>query len=186
MAEASACPLGVRGRRARLSPAPCGRGCLCAGPWHDAGRGDDLRRKTVRNCMCYSAMIWADYRRYVREWGADIDIKRFVELFWWKWSPDEIRRRRSKPNIPKSLAQAFADPQTDDERTIKRYIDEANQRQELEWQQELFAQRARLVKAEQKLAVKYTKGAAEDQRIATDKIGRIKGWLEGLMRTVTQ
>ena len=29
--------------------------------------------------MCYSAMIWADYRRYVREWGADIDIKRFVE-----------------------------------------------------------------------------------------------------------
>ena len=34
--------------------------------------------------MCYSARIQADYRRYVREWGADIDLKSFVELFWWK------------------------------------------------------------------------------------------------------
>ena len=133
--------------------------------------------------MCYSAQIWADYRRYVREWGAQIDIKRFVELFWWKWNKDEVTRRRAKPNIPKALEQAFADPQTDDERLIKRYIDEANERQALEWQQELFAQRARLVKAQQKLATKPTKGAADDERIATDKIDRIKGWLDDLSRT---
>ena len=31
--------------------------------------------------------------------------------------------------------------------------------------------------------MKPTKGAAEDQRIATDKIGRIKGWLDDLTRT---
>jgi hypothetical protein len=91
-----------------------------------------------------------------------------------------------KASIPKSLAQAFADPQTDDERTIKGYIDEANERQVMDWQQELFAQRARLVKAEQKLAEKYTKGAAEDQRIATEKIERIKGWLENLTRSTAQ
>jgi putative SOS response-associated peptidase YedK len=136
--------------------------------------------------MCYSAQIWADYRRYVREWGAQIDIKRFVDLFWWKWNKDEVVRRRAKPNIPKALEQAFSDPQTDDERLIKQYIDEANERQALEWQQALFAQRARLVKAQQKLAVKPTKAAEEDQRIATEKIARLKSWLEDLPRAATQ
>jgi putative SOS response-associated peptidase YedK len=132
--------------------------------------------------MCYSAMIKADYRRYVREWGADIDIHQFVELFWWKWSPEEITRRRSKPNIPKALERAFAHPQTEPEREIARYIRETAERQALEWQQELFAQRTRLVKAEQSLAVKQTKKALEDQRIATDKISRIKTWLDDLTR----
>ena len=32
--------------------------------------------------MCYSAQVWADYRRYVREWGADISIKEFFDLFF--------------------------------------------------------------------------------------------------------
>jgi putative SOS response-associated peptidase YedK len=136
--------------------------------------------------MCYSAQIWADYRRYVREWGAQIDIKRFIELFWWKWNKDEIARRGAKPSIPKALEQAFAEPQSEDEYRIKRYIDEANERQALEWQQALFAQRARLVKAQQKLAEKPTKGAADDERIATDKIERLKGWLEDLSRTTVQ
>ena len=25
--------------------------------------------------MCYSAQIWADYRLYVRQYGAELDIK---------------------------------------------------------------------------------------------------------------
>lgn len=134
--------------------------------------------------MCYSAMIEADYRRYVREWGADISIRKFVDLFWWRWEPDEIYRRRGKPSVPRAVDQAFlADPQTDDERKIARYITEWRERQALEWQQELFAQRARLVKAEQQLAVKPTKAAAESQRIASSKMDRIKGWLDDLTRT---
>lgn len=28
--------------------------------------------------MCYSAQVWADYHHYVREFGADIDIREFV------------------------------------------------------------------------------------------------------------
>jgi hypothetical protein len=136
--------------------------------------------------MCYSAQIWADYRRYVREWGAQIDIKRFIELFWWKWNKDEIVRRRAKPNIAKALEQAFADPQTDDERLIQQSIDEANERQALEWQQALFAERTRLVKAQQNLAERATKAGEEDQRIATDTIARLKSWLEDLPRASTQ
>jgi len=32
--------------------------------------------------MCYSAQIWADYRRYKRAYGSEIDIATFAELFW--------------------------------------------------------------------------------------------------------
>lgn len=133
--------------------------------------------------MCYSAMVWADYRRYVREWGAELDIRSFVDLFRWRWDPDEIYRR-GKPNIPKAMELAFADdPRTDDERTIQRYIDEAKARQAMEWQQKLFEQRARLVKAEAKLAAKPSKSASNDKRIAADNIARIQGWLSDLART---
>lgn len=133
--------------------------------------------------MCYSAQVESDYRRYVREWGATMSISEFVRLFWWKWEPSEIQRR-GKPKIPKSLERAFLDaPRTDDEVLIARYISQANERQATSWQQELFAQRARLVKAEHQLAVKPTKKAADDQRIATNKMASLKGWLDDLQRT---
>jgi hypothetical protein len=32
--------------------------------------------------MRYSAQIVVDYRQYVRQFGAAIDIKEFVDLFW--------------------------------------------------------------------------------------------------------
>lgn len=32
--------------------------------------------------MCYSAQIRASYKRYVREWGADMSIKQFARLYW--------------------------------------------------------------------------------------------------------
>ena len=133
--------------------------------------------------MCYSARIEADYRRYIKEFDATLSISDFVDLFWWKWSPEEIKRRRGKPNIPKAMEMSFADPQNEREQTIKRYIDEANAREAIELQQELFAQRTRLVSAEAKLAVKVTKSAENDKRIATDKIPRIQGWLTDLART---
>ncbi len=78
---------------------------------------------------------------------------------------------------------AFADPQTDDERLIKRYIDEANAREALALQAELFKQRKRIADAERSLQVKPTKKATEDLRIAGDKVGRILGWLADLGRT---
>lgn len=132
--------------------------------------------------MCYSAMIKADYRRYVREWGAHISIEEFTELFWWKWEVTEIERRHGAPRIPKALELAFGDPQTEAERQIKRHIDEANAREALALQAELFKQRKRLADAERMLQTKTTKKALEDQRIAGDKVGRILGWLADLDR----
>mgnify|MGYP003485271304 FL=1 len=32
--------------------------------------------------MCYSAQAWQDYRKFKREFGADLGIKEYVRLFW--------------------------------------------------------------------------------------------------------
>lgn len=78
----------------------------------------------------------------------------FVELFWWRWDPGEIYRRRAKPNLPRAMDEAFlADPRGDDAQTIARYITEWRERQ-----------------------------ALESQRIANDKMARIRGWLDDLTR----
>lgn len=32
--------------------------------------------------MCYSAQIVADYRKYVKMFGPDMDIREFARLYW--------------------------------------------------------------------------------------------------------
>ena len=32
--------------------------------------------------MCYSAEVWADYRRYVRAFSAELSIGEFHDIFW--------------------------------------------------------------------------------------------------------
>ena len=113
--------------------------------------------------MCYSAQIWADYRRYVREFGALLDIKEFYDLFW-------RRKSDSKIKIPKAMETAFAEPVSDIEREIKALIGEFRAGQELKLQQELFKQKKRLADAERTLETKTTKKAEEDKRIASSKI----------------
>lgn len=126
--------------------------------------------------MCYSAQIWADYRRYVRDFGAELSIKEFYELFW---------RRKADPKvkIPKAMEAAFAEPATELERQIKALIDEVAAEQEVKLQQELFKQKKRLADAERVLQTKTTKKAEEDRRIATSKIDWAMGKLSDLRRT---
>ncbi len=69
--------------------------------------------------MCYSTQIVADYRKfrkYVKTFGADIDIHEFVRLYW-------ERQSGSKIKVPKAMGMPFFDPHTDDERRIKTSID---------------------------------------------------------------
>jgi len=141
--------------------------------------------------MCYSAQIQSDYRRYCRDFGAVLGIEDFVDLFWWRWSPEEISRRRGRPRLPKMMEQAFlgeALPGTPPDdlarlQQIRGWITEARERDALEWQAELFKQRKRLADAERSLQSKTTRKAQEDQRIAGDKVERLKGWLADLSRT---
>jgi putative SOS response-associated peptidase YedK len=126
--------------------------------------------------MCYSAQIEADYRKYVRMFGAHMSIREFMQLYW-------ERVEGSKAKIPKAMDAAFADPQEVDERQIKALIDRFNAEQATSLEQELFKQRARLADAERTLQSKTTKAAAENKRIATDKIESTRRRLDDLRRT---
>lgn len=126
--------------------------------------------------MCYSAQIRADFHKYVRRFGADINIREFYRLYW-------LRDRGEKIRIPRALDLAFADPGNDEEARIKALIDAHDRREAARLEQELFRQRKRLADAERALAVKHTRGAAEDRRIAGDKVEWALGKLAALRRS---
>jgi len=126
--------------------------------------------------MCYSAQIRADYRKYVRHWGAQISLKDFVRLYW-------DRQTNAKIKIPKALDAAFAEPANADEREIKQLIGAFNTQQAAKLEQELFKQRRRLADAERTLQTKTTKAALEHKRIATDKVEWCLTKLNDLRRT---
>jgi hypothetical protein len=85
--------------------------------------------------MCYSAQIQADYRKFVRMFGATMDIHEFARLFF------ERAEGVSKAKIPKAKEDAFAEPRTDAEREIKTSIDRFNAGQVTKLEQDLFKQR---------------------------------------------
>ena len=125
--------------------------------------------------MCYSAMVWADYRLYTRMFGANLNIQEFFNLYWWRKSGGKVK-------IPKAMDAAFAEPASERERDIKALIDEFNAEQTTQLEQELFKQRKRLADAERTLQTKTTKAALESQRIATDKVEWALGKLADLRR----
>lgn len=126
--------------------------------------------------MCYSAQIWADYKRYVRAYGSEIDVATFAELFW-------SRLDNPKILIPKGVEAAFEHPTTAAEQAIKDAIDRHRAKLTTAFEQDLFKQRKRLADAERTLQSKSTKKATEDARIATDKIARGLAKLDDLRRT---
>ena len=124
--------------------------------------------------MCYSAQIEADYRRFVHEYGAIMSLDEFTRMVVAYFDNPRMR-------VPKALTAPFLEsPETDEERKIAEVIRARMAADELELLQELAKQTERLEKAQQALAVKATKKASEDARIATNKIAWIKGKLEEL------
>jgi putative SOS response-associated peptidase YedK len=126
--------------------------------------------------MCYSAQIRADYRDYVRMFGAQLSIKDFVKVFY--------GRQDAKLKIPKAMEAAFERGEvTPEELEIKRLIETFKADRAMALEQELFAQRKRLADAERTLQTKRTKAALESQRIATSKISKARLDLDDLRRT---
>ena len=128
--------------------------------------------------MCYSAQIKASYGKYVREFGAEISIYEFFDLFW-------LRRTDSSIQIPKALEAEFTHPTSERERDIKESIDWFTAGQRKRFDGELVKQRERLTVAQAKLALKVTKTAQEEVRKATNKIEWTRGKLDDLERTET-
>jgi hypothetical protein len=135
-----------------------------------------LRRQTHRNASqasrtspCATRLkFWADYRRYIRRFGAELDIKEFYELFWRRSSDSKIK-------VPKAMEAAFAEPKNEAEQRIKAAIDAFAAEQTVKLEQDLFKQRKRLADAERTLQTKTTKAASESKRIAADKIEWARG-----------
>lgn len=129
--------------------------------------------------MCYSAQVWAEYHKYLREYGAEIDIKEFARLYGFRQLDPRVK-------IPKGMDAAFADPKTEEERQIKALIDDFNRGRLKAWEEELFKQRRRLADAVRILGSKPTKKAENDQRIATNKVKQLIGWIEDVKRQEPQ
>jgi putative SOS response-associated peptidase YedK len=126
--------------------------------------------------MCYSALIEADFRQYVKMFGAQLDIAEFERLM-------RGRIQDPKVKIPKAVDDAFSRPESEGELRINALVDEFKGQQKTQLEQELFEQRARLATAERKLQTKLTKAATESRRIATDKIAAALRRLEDISRT---
>jgi putative SOS response-associated peptidase YedK len=126
--------------------------------------------------MCYSAQIRADYKKFVRLFGGELSLRAFSKLYFERQSDPKIK-------IPKGMDALFDQPESQEERQIKGWIDAFNAEQATKLEQELFKQRKRLVDAERSLQTKITKRATDDQRIATTKIDWARGKLADLKRT---
>lgn len=110
--------------------------------------------------MCYSARVWADYRKYQREFGTALSIGEFAKLI-------RDREEGAKLKLPRALDLALAGESAEG---IGDSIARWTRGQIAALEQEIFKQRKRLADAERALATKPTKKAAEDQRIATNKV----------------
>lgn len=125
--------------------------------------------------MCYSAMVWASYARFVSAFNSDISIKDFVRIY--------LQRDAGKPvAIPRAMDDAFARPRSADEFEILSCINRFRARQTEKFTVELAAQRDRLERATAKLQAKATKAAANDARIAASKISKAEFDLADLQR----
>lgn len=127
--------------------------------------------------MCYSAQIRSSYAKYVRAWGADVNIREFFRLYW-------LRGQGAKVRIPKAIDTWFSEPTNGDERQILDLIESWKASEAGRLESELFAQMQRLNNATRALANgKPTKKAAEDERIATNKIEAARTKLAALRRS---
>lgn len=128
--------------------------------------------------MCYSAQIEADYRRFVHEYGAIMSLDDFTRMVLEYFSDPKAVR------FPRAMAAPFLEsPETEEEQKIAEVLRARMAADEIELLQELAKQTERLQKAQQALAMKATKKASEDVRIASNKIAAAKGKLEDLKST---
>lgn len=113
--------------------------------------------------MCYSAQVRAEYDKFRRETGADMDIETYVETFWWPEGREQARR----PKVPRALERdALEHGPPELAELIRRW--DAWETDRLT--RELFAQRRRVADAERALQTRETKRAREDLRIGTNKV----------------
>ena len=137
--------------------------------------------------MCYSAEAWTLYDNFVKEFGADIDIREFWKVYLKRDEAYRVRKpARETPKIPKGMDLNFLPPKSEQEQQIQELISQWNGQKLAESEAALAAQQARLEAAEAKLAIKPTKTALNEQRVARNKIKQMMRWIEDAKRTRLQ
>lgn len=131
--------------------------------------------------MCYSAQVWQDYRKYVRRYGAELDIKAFTDLYWQRQDGARIRTPKAMDDAFRRAPSDLGDP--NQPHALSVLIHDLDLERVTALEQELFKQRKRLADAERSLQRKSTKAASESRRIAGDRIRRVIGQLADLGRT---
>ena len=125
--------------------------------------------------MCYSAQVIDAYDEYCDQFGANIDIEAFADLYGMKLYDN---RAKTTP----ALDSAIKSDKRADLHKVREAVELYQAQQVAKLGQELLEQRDRLAKAELTLATKLTKKATEDKRIATNKIERALEKLDDLQR----
>ena len=121
--------------------------------------------------MCYSALVLADLRKLERRFDAAIDVAAYDALV-------DTRLQAGRVRIPKAMDDALV--ALDGPAAGKVRAWRAQQTEDL--LRQLAEQEARLQRAREKLAVRETKAALNDVRVATNKIAQFNSRLQDLAR----
>lgn len=129
--------------------------------------------------MCFSAIVWANYRKYVDTFGATLDIREFARL-------SQERQRQGRLPFPKAVVDSFLAQSTPDlgdaGKQLRQSLAQALSSEAAKLEEEIFTQRRRLADAERSLQLKLTKAASESKRIAGTKVERALARLNDLRR----
>lgn len=125
--------------------------------------------------MCYSAIVWAAFEKYAREFGAYIDISDFERLYYPEEREERIKRRKTTRAM--DLAAAALSPR------IREFIEREDVERINELELELFKQVKRVADNERKLLKKVTKTAQEEVRKGTNAVKNAKRRMADLKRT---
>lgn len=125
--------------------------------------------------MCYSAQIEADYRRYVRQFGASVSLEEFTQ----QAMADPAKR----PKWPKGLRDAALSDPSPEANELRAAVRFWVSHDIAQAERELEKQRARVAAGELALSQKPTKKAADDVRIGSNKVAQLEARLADLRRS---
>ena len=130
-----------------------------AATWTHYQAGSTLR------AMCYSAMVYAEHKKFLRETGSGMDVDSYVRIFWLGEGRDPFKEKR--PRVPRALERDILKNGPEELASFIRQWDAA---ETTLLEKEVFTQRKRVADAERALQSKVTKKAQEDVRIGGNKM----------------
>lgn len=127
--------------------------------------------------MCYSALVKAEYTKFVRLFGATMDMETYVQTYW-----NDERPVGRRPRVPRAAERDILEHGPSELAEIIRRWD-ALETDDLT--RELFTQSKRVADGERGLLQKETKKARDDVRIGSNKVKAAQRRLDVLKGTVS-